>query len=257
MTPENISYYYVGQRGCHEKDIHREDGKISNRYIRLIGIENPKFLDTYIEITTWDIDKRVDIKAQKKPANSELSFLFDNKLSSYKYGDDPYSNFIKLSALTKSGLHPLSLTELNTIVGGSITAYFKGKFITVLKSEVNPGIFEYYVKHQYYSDSEIFEIYKVCVLCPLLNSFKQNTPVKADQHTTEINTPSSFETLKNKIIAFFLISIFFAGCFTMITRKRIGCDCNDGTHSSATGSGACSSHGGVSSWTHEYWWNRK
>jgi predicted phage tail protein len=32
------------------------------------------------------------------------------------------------------------------------------------------------------------------------------------------------------------------------TRVRIGAICNDGTQSSATGSGACSSHGGVSCW---------
>ena len=31
----------------------------------------------------------------------------------------------------------------------------------------------------------------------------------------------------------------------------IGATCNDGTTSSATGSGACSSHGGVATWTCE------
>jgi hypothetical protein len=31
-------------------------------------------------------------------------------------------------------------------------------------------------------------------------------------------------------------------------RHRVGAVCNDGTSSSATGSGACSHHGGVSCW---------
>lgn len=33
--------------------------------------------------------------------------------------------------------------------------------------------------------------------------------------------------------------------------KRIGAVCNDGTRSSATGSGACSHHGGVAYWLYE------
>ncbi len=32
------------------------------------------------------------------------------------------------------------------------------------------------------------------------------------------------------------------------SRHRVGALCNDGTSSSATGSGACSHHGGVSCW---------
>jgi hypothetical protein len=32
------------------------------------------------------------------------------------------------------------------------------------------------------------------------------------------------------------------------TARRVGAICNDGTKSSATGSGACSSHGGVRVW---------
>ncbi|KKL78476.1 hypothetical protein LCGC14_2024460 [marine sediment metagenome] len=34
-------------------------------------------------------------------------------------------------------------------------------------------------------------------------------------------------------------------------RQRIGAVCNDGTQSSATGSGACSSHGGVNHWLYK------
>ena len=38
------------------------------------------------------------------------------------------------------------------------------------------------------------------------------------------------------------------GSATQTTRHRIGAVCNDGTSSTATGSGACSHHGGVSCW---------
>ena len=40
----------------------------------------------------------------------------------------------------------------------------------------------------------------------------------------------------------------FGGMQAQTTRHRIGATCKDGTTSTATGSGACSHHGGVSCW---------
>ena len=40
----------------------------------------------------------------------------------------------------------------------------------------------------------------------------------------------------------------FGGSAAQGDRHRIGAVCNDGTTSTATGSGACSHHGGVSCW---------
>ena len=40
----------------------------------------------------------------------------------------------------------------------------------------------------------------------------------------------------------------FGGMEAQTTRHRIGATCKDGTGSKATGSGACSHHGGVSCW---------
>lgn len=40
----------------------------------------------------------------------------------------------------------------------------------------------------------------------------------------------------------------FGGAAAQGDRHRIGAVCNDGTTSKATGSGACSHHGGVSCW---------
>jgi hypothetical protein len=40
----------------------------------------------------------------------------------------------------------------------------------------------------------------------------------------------------------------FGGNTAQGDRHRIGATCNDGTTSTATGSGACSHHGGVSCW---------
>ncbi len=40
----------------------------------------------------------------------------------------------------------------------------------------------------------------------------------------------------------------FGGSAAQTTRHRIGAICKDGTTSTATGSGACSHHGGVSCW---------
>jgi hypothetical protein len=55
-------------------------------------------------------------------------------------------------------------------------------------------------------------------------------------------------------IAFATISVALAGIAfqdeskAQISNYRIGAICNDGTQSSATGSGACSHHAGVSCW---------
>ena len=40
----------------------------------------------------------------------------------------------------------------------------------------------------------------------------------------------------------------FGGMQAQTSRHRIGAMCKDGTTSTATGSGACSHHGGVSCW---------
>jgi hypothetical protein len=57
----------------------------------------------------------------------------------------------------------------------------------------------------------------------------------------------------------FLLGVVFLGCSDSPTgssscdincpsASRTGCECNDGTSSTATGSGACSGHGGVKCW---------
>lgn len=55
-----------------------------------------------------------------------------------------------------------------------------------------------------------------------------------------------------------LIYLFFflliAGIFTECTSPREGAHCRDGSYSYATGRGACSWHGGVSTWDKDYWW---
>ena len=43
-------------------------------------------------------------------------------------------------------------------------------------------------------------------------------------------------------------ALAFGGSAAQGERHRIGAVCNDGTISKATGSGACSHHGGVSCW---------
>lgn len=43
-------------------------------------------------------------------------------------------------------------------------------------------------------------------------------------------------------------ALAFGGSAAQGDRHRIGAVCNDGTTSTATGSGACSHHGGVSCW---------
>jgi hypothetical protein len=57
-----------------------------------------------------------------------------------------------------------------------------------------------------------------------------------------------------KLILPLLLLLFFSSCEDEETSKecppanRTGAICNDGSQSTATGSGACSNHGGVKTW---------
>ena len=59
--------------------------------------------------------------------------------------------------------------------------------------------------------------------------------------------------MKKILFAFLIIiSLFFNSCHTTEPEgERTGAVCKDGTTTSATGSGACSHHGGVDYWTYK------
>lgn len=72
------------------------------------------------------------------------------------------------------------------------------------------------------------------------------------------NNTSSNEWLKSlglKIGIIFIIYFIFGNLLTCATAKRIGAECCDETISNATGSGACSHHGGVRHWRKSYWYS--
>jgi len=49
-------------------------------------------------------------------------------------------------------------------------------------------------------------------------------------------------------LAVLLYCVIYVSCDTTEPCVRVGAYCNDGTTSTATGSGACSGHGGVRDW---------
>ena len=55
------------------------------------------------------------------------------------------------------------------------------------------------------------------------------------------------------IVVWFIL-VIATNLYTCATRKVVGAQCCDETMSKATGSGACSSHGGVMCWEYEYWY---
>jgi len=59
----------------------------------------------------------------------------------------------------------------------------------------------------------------------------------------------------NNFYKYLIGVIIVIALFTLVTRERTGARCWDGTNSSATGRGACSHHGGVMYWEHDYWWD--
>ena len=61
--------------------------------------------------------------------------------------------------------------------------------------------------------------------------------------------------IKSKFFSFLIIGLIALILFTCASHHRVGCRCIDGTNSSATGRGACSHHGGVMYWQHDYWWD--
>ncbi|MBL7877433.1 MAG: hypothetical protein JNL53_17340 [Cyclobacteriaceae bacterium] len=52
--------------------------------------------------------------------------------------------------------------------------------------------------------------------------------------------------MKKTILVFVIVSMFGVSCEEPCV--RVGAKCKDGTTSTATGSGACSGHGGVKEW---------
>ena len=54
---------------------------------------------------------------------------------------------------------------------------------------------------------------------------------------------------KNLIFLITILVFTLSSCSSK--GERVGAVCNDGWKSSATGSGACSHHGGVDYWVHE------
>lgn len=62
-------------------------------------------------------------------------------------------------------------------------------------------------------------------------------------------------TSGSKFTVFIVGLLIVFTLFTYGTRHRLGAKCRDGTSSYATGSGACSHHGGVKYWKYEYWWD--
>ena len=57
-------------------------------------------------------------------------------------------------------------------------------------------------------------------------------------------------------LSMLLIAGSFLLCaYTHITKKKLGARCEDGWNSDSTGSGTCSSHGGVETWKYKYWFN--
>ena len=60
----------------------------------------------------------------------------------------------------------------------------------------------------------------------------------------------------SKFLVFLVMAFIAMSLFTCASRHRVGCHCWDGSDSYATGRGACSHHGGVAYWKHEYWWDK-
>jgi len=54
------------------------------------------------------------------------------------------------------------------------------------------------------------------------------------------------------VLASLCLVLYYNSCTSITGNKdRIGAICHDGTRSSATGSGACSDHGGVKEWVYK------
>lgn len=257
IIPSEFRKLYVGKKGTHEKDIQREDNIVSNRYSRLMILSHPKLGDTYIDIVIWDKDKKVEIKVSDRNTDPSIEPLKNTIFFSEKFLNDPYLNVMRLQYLEEGVKKDHTLSSLGNIIGQNIEAYFNEKRIKllILKSPNNKAFL--YAQHQYYSDSEIIEIYLVSVFIPFLKKItKQSVDKFVLSNSIQSQTTSSSQSLKNKFFTFIIVAILFTGCLTMVTRKRIGAECNDGSKSYSTGSGTCSQHGGVNSWTYEYWWDK-
>jgi len=85
-----------------------------------------------------------------------------------------------------------------------------------------------------------------------LNNVKSNGRIKS---VTKPRT-KAFEFDAAKVRGWIFVIIIFLMLVNLIfSGKRIGCECNDGTDSSAISNGACSHHGGVKHWKNKHLWD--
>lgn len=68
----------------------------------------------------------------------------------------------------------------------------------------------------------------------------------------QIKSESNFKYI---LVVFFLLYIIIGNIVSCASSRRIGAICEDETKSNATGSGACSHHGGVDQWRYKYWYS--
>jgi len=252
MSFSKIEHYYSGRTGIHEKAISREDGKISDRYVQRISIVFPKIFQFYIQIIHWKIDDRIDIIAEDVLKNNLLTQLHNRTIICSPSKKNSERNIFQAASIAEHGFKSLSISQLSEINEENVNEYFQSNNIFVFKESTFHHTYEYFCSFLRNNTEQIIALYKIIIIAPLLKEKDK----KLQPLIKKINYESRLNKVKKSIVLFLTISILLAGCFTMFTRKRVGCDCNDGSSSDATGSGACSHHDGVRSWTYEYWWDK-
>lgn len=252
MNIHDLKYQFLSETGIFEPDIQREDGIISNRIIKKFKIDNFLLLDIDFKVINWHIDNRTDIIVQSESKNEFIRILNQYRFTSYRDKVDDDYNIVLLRSITDTGFKNLSFEDLNLLVNGNIVKYFESQNVKIFRRTLSNNSFIYSAKYPFYSAKHFAEIYKVCVIKPLIKSIENQ---QIQFVTNKTIKPKEYRYHNNLFWVLFLV-ILFSAWFTYASRKLIGCNCNDGTNSSATGSGACSSHGGVSTWNYQYWWDK-
>ncbi len=278
MSPYKLTYYYLG-RGRWLNHLQRDDDLISDCKIQKVYFRHPELEKIEFELIYWRVDDRVDIKASSLPLNKKLKFLFDKSICAYpaKFKNEDVLVFELQQPIfdNHSHLHPTTIKQLSENLKINLEEYFieaqmiafgsKKKFLT----NNNIGADSDVVIFERYHDGKFIDAFKASILAPVLDDYERKKII-TQEFTRPTITNVQKEIVERKIaldnryrnslfgqyiqVIIFVI-IVFGGCVTYGTRQRTGCNCRDGTESSATGQGACSHHDGVSYWHYKYWWD--
>jgi hypothetical protein len=239
-------------------NIKRNDGIHSNCIEKRYRISGTYIPEIIITIHHWKFDNQIDIWVSSENTYEWLNDILDLKFISRKFKNNNEENIIPLSYFQKGKEIQHSIDTLQNKIDEPLIDYLKKLGIKLFKrSDIN-GQTKLYANFKVNTISALIHVFTLSAIMPLF--IEDHLKLTIEQERTEKNEQINKiiiekQESKFKILLILFFTLMIGGCYTCGTKEKIGAKCMDGTSSSATGTGACSHHGGVRYWKYEYWWD--